>query len=630
MFVPMNIRKNQIPAAPQLHRTMITAFKGADLYSSPTAIDLRRSPNCPNMVRSVPDKVRKRMGYFLHHVYDGRINGHYIYNGQEVIHAGTRLYVDGEEVTDALNDARSCGFCFNDRLYLLDGANYVYLEGEHFGNVQEIAYVPRTIISKNPDGSGGAVLEGLNVLSDRWTESFYGTAEANSYQLSFAGLSADKVTVRVMESDGVGWKELQEDSSFTVDRASGQVVFAEAPGASPVEGQDNVYITAARDLTAQREKVTRSDTCITYGEAGTGSRVFVTGYEKYPNRDFWCGANDPTYFPDLNYSVLGQSNARIMGYSLLGDRLAAHKNDAEGTVYIRCGERVAEITEQGVTVQNLEFRTGNVITGRGAVSRFSFASLGSEPLFLTGRGVCALTASDLTGEKYEQNRSFYIDTALAKEENRAEAVATVYRDFYVLAYPSGRVYLLDGLQKSYHRDQPYSSYQYECFYWTGIFARCLWTEGDRLCFGDADGRVYHFYTDPADPASYNDCGAPIEGVWQTADLDGSLFYQAKTYRRFSVYLSSEGNTSIEAYYRKDSGAWQYMEDNSLEVRRFYFSNTNAALWDDGDHTDRIVSRRLMVRKAGSLTLRLMNTGYNEPFGLEALALEYTQAGNYKK
>jgi hypothetical protein len=150
-----------------------------------------------------------------------------------------------------------------------------------------------------------------------------------------------------------------------------------------------------------------------------------------------------------------------------------------------------------------------------------------------------------------------------------------------------------------------------------------------LCFGDEEGHVYHFYTDPADPASYNDCGVPIEGVWQTPDLDGSLFYQAKTYRRFSVYLSSEGNTSIEAYYRKDSGEWQYMEDNSLEARRFYFSSTSAALWA-GDDTNRIVSRRLMVRKAGSLTLRLMNTGYNEPFGLEAMALEYTQSGVYKK
>jgi hypothetical protein len=629
MFVPMSIRKNQIPAAPEWRRTMISAFKGADLYSSPTSIDLRRSPNCPNMVRSVPDKVRKRMGYRLYRTYEGRINGHYVYNGREVIHAGTRLYVDGKEVSAALNDSRSCGFCFNDRLYVLDGANYVYLDGETFGQVKDIAYVPRTVISKNPDGSGGAVLEGINILSDRWTESFYGQKDVKAYQLSFAGLSDEKVAVRVMENNGIGWKELQEGSAFTVDRVSGQVVFTTAPGASPVEGQDNVYITAARDLTAQREKVIRSDTCITYGEAGTGARVFVTGYEKYPNRDFWCAVNDPTYFPDLNYSVLGQSNARIMGYSLLGDRLAAHKNDAEGTVYIRCGESEAAVTEHGATVREMVFRTGNVITGRGAVSRFSFASLGSEPLFLTGRGICALTASDLTGEKYEQNRSFYIDPALAKEEKREEAVATVYRDFYVLAYPSGRVYLLDGLQKAYNRDQPYSSYQYECFYWTGIFARCLWTEGDMLCFGDEEGHVYHFYTDPADPASYNDCGVPIEGVWQTPDLDGSLFYQAKTYRRFSVYLSSEGNTSIEAYYRKDSGEWQYMEDNSLEARRFYFSSTSAALWD-GDDTNRIVSRRLMVRKAGSLTLRLMNTGYNEPFGLEAMALEYTQSGVYKK
>lgn len=629
MFVPMNIKENSVPAAPRMQRTMITAFKGADLYSSPTSIDLRRSPCCPNMIRSVPDKVRKRMGYRLHRTYDGRINGHYIYDQREVIHAGTKLYLDGEEIAQGLNDERSCGFCFNGRLYLLDGANFVYLEGETFGYVKDIAYVPRTVISKNPDGSGGSVLESVNILSDRWTESFYGTEDAKIYQLSFAGLDDSAVDVQVLNSDGVSRSTMAENQDFTVNRETGEISFSAAPGKSPVEGQDNVFITAGRDLAAQREKVTRSDTCITYGEAGTGARVFVTGYDKYPNRDFWCTLNDPTYFPDLNYSVLGQSNARIMGYSLLGDSLAAHKNDTEGTVYIRCGEYVSTVNENGVVISDMEFRSGNVITGRGAVSRYSFASLGSEPLFLTSQGVCALTASDLTGEKYEQNRSFYIDPALAKEQNRSEAVAAVYGDFYVLAYPSGNVYLLDGLQKSYNKNQPYSSYQYECFYWTNIFARCLWTEGDMLCFGDDHGNVYHFYTNPADASSYSDNGAPIEAIWQTADLDGSLFYHAKTYRRFSVYLSSEGNTSIEAYYRKDSGEWQYMEDNGLETRRFYFSNTNAAQWNSSNNTNRVITRRLMVRRAGSLAMQLRNTGHNEPFGLEALALEYTQTGIYK-
>ena len=35
---------------------------GADLSHSASDVELTRSPDCPNMMRSVPGKVRKRMG----------------------------------------------------------------------------------------------------------------------------------------------------------------------------------------------------------------------------------------------------------------------------------------------------------------------------------------------------------------------------------------------------------------------------------------------------------------------------------------------------------------------------------------------------------------------------------------
>lgn len=629
MFTPM--KWGQVPNAPQTRRTLITEFRGADLHNSPSAMHLSRSPMCVNMMRSVPNKVRKRMGYHLVHDYGKRINGHYLYNGQEVVHAGNCLFVNGEQVSDGLNDARSCGFCFNDRLYLLDGKHYFYLQGDTFGEVREIAYVPRVMISKNPDGSGGKVLESINLLSEAWTESFYGTETGLIYQLSFADLGSTEVLVQKLGTDGISRVDLLEGKDFTVNRTTGTLAFLEAPGKSPIEGQDNVFVTATRDMSTQYRKIAESDTCITYGEAGSGARVFVTGCGTYPNRDFWSALDDPTYFPDVNYSVLGQSNARIMGYSLLGDRLAAHKDDAEGTVYVRCGERVTYTDENGNAYDVLEFRTGNVITGRGAVSRFSFASLGSEPLFLTERGVCALTASDLTGEKYEQSRSFYIDAALAAQAGRREAVATVYRDFYVLAYPDGKVFLLDGLQKAYNANQPYSNYQYECFCWEGVYARCIWTEGDMLCFGDENGGVHHFYTDTENPESYNDNGKSIAARWQTAELDGSLFYAAKTFRRFSVRLSAAVNTSVRGYYRPQGGLWRPISDDTLKARYLQFSKLQFSKFCfSGDVTARTLSGRLAIHRTDKVAFCFENDAVNEPFGLEALAFEYTQAGRYRR
>ena len=538
----MLVKKSGRRAAPGLPARkvfLVDELKGADLYHSAASVEAGRSPDCRNMVRSVPGKVRKRMGYFLHRMYEGRINGRWDYAGHEIIHAGTNLYWDGVLLDSEMNDAKSTGFFFDNRLYLLDGKRYRYLENGGIGNVENIARVPRVMISKNPDGSGGRLLESVNLLSDRWTESFYGTESDVQYQLSFAELDSTPVVAKVLKADGKSYQELEEGSGITVDRVSGTVTFASAPGKSPLEGRDNVFITASKDRSAMRKRITECDVCAVYD-----GRVFVTGCGEYPNRDYWSAQDDPTFFGDVDYSVLGQSDARIVGYSLLDGKLAAHKNDAAGTVFVREGELVRESDETGNPVYSAVFRVKNVIAGRGAIAAKSFAALGGESLFLTRSGICALTGTDLTGERYEQGRSFFLDPAIAQEERAEEAVATIYRDFYVLAFPSGNVYLLDGLQKSYQKDQPYSTFQYEGYFWDNVPARCIWEKDGRLCFGDEQGNVWYFYTEEEDPQSYNDNGVAIAAHWQVSDLDGTVFYRAKNFRRCAVQIPSAVATSV--------------------------------------------------------------------------------------
>ena len=42
---------------------VINDFYGCDFSSGATNIDPRRSPNCENMIRSSPGRVRKRLGF---------------------------------------------------------------------------------------------------------------------------------------------------------------------------------------------------------------------------------------------------------------------------------------------------------------------------------------------------------------------------------------------------------------------------------------------------------------------------------------------------------------------------------------------------------------------------------------
>ena len=58
-----------------------------------------------------------------------------------------------------------------------------------------------------------------------------------------------------MNSEGE-WIDKKEGTDFTVDREKGIVTFSKAPGEPPVNGQDNVKITAAKDRGGYVERST--------------------------------------------------------------------------------------------------------------------------------------------------------------------------------------------------------------------------------------------------------------------------------------------------------------------------------------------------------------------------------------
>ena len=70
----------KIPKSPDREVLKISDFLGADFTNSPAAVDLSKSPNIKNMIRDVPGKVRKRMGYeaIFENETEEKINGFHI------------------------------------------------------------------------------------------------------------------------------------------------------------------------------------------------------------------------------------------------------------------------------------------------------------------------------------------------------------------------------------------------------------------------------------------------------------------------------------------------------------------------------------------------------------------------
>ena len=622
-----------VPAESKRYSAVVEFFRGVDLNNSPANVDKSRSPNAPNMIRDQVGKVRKRTGYTTMVTAPGgaAINGVHQLLDETLIHAGNKLYRLGKAAGGGwsltavgdMADAPSKGFVFDQKLYLLDGAAYRVYDGKTLAAVSANATVPTIIISRRPTG-GGHAYQGLNLLGRRWTESFLGTAEDKVYQLTTAGLDSDAVTAEVLDKNGV-WAARKEGTDFTVDRKTGKVTFTAAPGESPVTGKDNVRITAAKTRDGYLDSINKCSLSAVYGVGGGTDRVFLSGNAEKPGVDYYSEFEDPAFFPDVNYTKLARDGGALAGYAVLNNALAAFiSGSTDGrNVVVRTGT----LDEDG----NAVFRIVNTMIGADAVAPGSFCQTDKEPLFLTERGVFAITAEELTGEKYSQERSYYIGSAIREAADRAAASACIYRDFYTLAL-GGNLYLLDLQQKTYERNSPYSSYQYECYCWPDIPARVVFTDATgALCFGTADGRLCRFSTEPDDPGAYNDDGAAIDAFWETAVFDGELFFHVKTFTGIAVRLAAAPVTGVRVF-AQVRGIWRQVFDAKGKARYFDFSYVDfEKMTFSSDKTPRTLYGKVKIKKADKVSFRMRNNELNEPFGIYAFGVQWREpGGNYKR
>ncbi|MBQ7465536.1 MAG: hypothetical protein IJS55_03325 [Oscillospiraceae bacterium] len=632
-----------VPGQPSRRNIVIDRFRGVDMTSSPSTIDPTRAADAPNMVRDQVGTVRKRMGYEL--IYDPMqddfgtkdepiqfVYGVHHLGLHTLVHFGRKLWwVYGgsleyntqprlqliEKETVGIGTSRS--FVFEGKLYLLTPSGYYVYDGNNVTKVSEIAYVPTVIISRRPSG-GGTVLEGYNLIGRRWKESFLGTAADTVYQLTQDGLDSDTVQVSVMQPDG-SWAALTEGTDFTVDRQAGTVTFTTAPGASPVSGADNVEITVAKTNSDNAAIIDGCRIFALYGVGGASDRVFLGGNPDKPGVDWYSGFEDPTYFPDINYTKLSRDGASLKGYAVVRDTLVSFMvGSSDGrNVVVRSGA----LDSSG----NAVFPITNTLQGPELFSADSICATEKEPLYVTDRGVYTITAEELTGERYSQERGYYVRSGVTVAYD-----ACMYGDFYAVLN-SGGIYLLDTRQRSFERNTPYSTFQYEAYYWPITGMHRLWAEGSALLMSDDDGKIYRFYKQPDAPSSYADCGEAIDAWWETTDLDGDIFYKNKTFCGLAIRLAAASNTGVKIS-ALARGVWKEVFDSGDKAHFFDWSYIDFEHFTfNADRTPRTLNGKIKIKikKADKARFRLQNDRLNESFGLYAFGVEYKMPGsNYKQ
>ena len=114
--------------------------------------------------------------------FEEEIFSMYIYSTDTaIIHIGSKLVkwvgFPNENISitvlkSDMNDNKSIMFAFNNEIYVLDGVNYLKFNGNELINIEDIAYIPTTTISRSPSG-GGEMYEDVNLLQAKRKNSFF-------------------------------------------------------------------------------------------------------------------------------------------------------------------------------------------------------------------------------------------------------------------------------------------------------------------------------------------------------------------------------------------------------------------------------------------------------------------------
>lgn len=564
----------------QVSGTLITRnytnFSGVDFSNRGDEVALNHSPNALNMWKNYKSSngkcVETRPDLELRDRYPDKIYGMFFYTfggtTYRIVHSGTKLYKDDEVIYLNMMENKSNFFIFKDKLYIMDGTNYLVYDGAETKKVEVSSYVPTTSISRSPLG-GGTIYEDVNMLSDYRKNSFCADGTSTEYKLDVESMDSD-YTPKVWIND------TEITTGFTPNYESGKIVFSTPPTEPLTAGQDNVVIQFKKAVQGYKERILNCSITEIFD-----NRVFFSGNPNFPNVLFHCSLEDPSYCSDTDYYEEGSTDSKVKSLVAGNNALWVLKEPSQSNTTIFYHNPTID-SEHGKIYPSTHSSISTGCKGKGI-------NFNDSIVFFSDKGMEAITG-DVTTEQVLIHRSSLIDTKLLNESKYDKMELIEYAG-YLFTIIGNKVYLADGNTLT----QVNNHYEYEWFYFEfnedidGALVK------DDVLYLISDKTIYTLTKTDTD----------IESYWTTIEDEFKYPQYQKTTNKKGCVIDMEG-TDINVYARIDNKEFELINK---------YKNTKG-----------YVVSRIKKKKWKSIQLKFYST---KPFSLYSNTLE-AYVGSYVK
>lgn len=590
-----------------------SSFRGVDFTSDPAIVNLSRSPDALNIWKNYEDTqgecIETRPGYQKIANFSGKIYGIYLYKGKAIIHSDSILYLwnnfpsEPTEETkiilkNDMNKQKTSFVIFDDKLYILDGKNYLVYDGKDLKNVTDIqTYIPTTSISREPNG-GGEMYEDVNLLSTYRKNSFVADGKSVDYYLDATEI--DEVS-KVIVND-------VETTNYKVDKLKGKITFNTAPQAPTLSGIDNIIVTFKKVVDGYIERIAKCSMALSFDR-----RLFFIGNPEYPNALFHSKLNDPTYISDLAYYQDGSNESSIKSIVVGNNILWVLKepNQENETIFYHVP------TYDSTSGKVYPSYQGNISTGCYSES----INYKDDIVFLSRNGLEGISSSDINSKQLLNHRSSLIDTKMINENNYNLSTMTEWKG-YLLILVNSTIFLADMRQMYTGTD----GYEYEWYYWRyDNDLICIMKEYEgKLYLGAEDGSIFIVN-------GTNDNGNAINSYW-TTPMDNFGYgnkYKTTNKRGGVVKIKTIPNGRIKIAERTNKLA-QSKKVKEFSSTGFDYGNIDYSNFAYTTTASSNVVYKIKEKKFAELSLKFFSDELNKPFGIYSAILEAFIGGYIKR